>query len=128
MHAPMQMKYVAKSGASVVRRVGKFSFLLDCHEQTPQYLKVLIIVQTTIESERQIWYTGGELAFTEVWKKMGSSNCDTCAYNVYDEEDECYYCEVDMDEDDMVRMMEGHHKSCPYYRNGDEYAVVKKQI
>ena len=25
---------------------------------------------------------------------MGSSNCDTCAYNVYDEEDACYYCEV----------------------------------
>ena len=60
--------------------------------------------------------------------KMGSSNCDSCAYNVYDEEDECYYCEANMDEDDMVRMMEGQHKDCPYYRNGDEYAVVKKQI
>lgn len=37
---------------------------------------------------------------------MGSSNCDTCAYNVYDEEDECYYCEVNMGKDDMVRVME----------------------
>lgn len=59
--------------------------------------------------------------------KMGSSNCDTCAYNVYDEEDECYYCEVNMDEDDMVRVMEELNSSL-LYRNGDEYAVVKKQI
>ena len=46
---------------------------------------------------------------------MGSSNCDTCAYNVYDE-------------DDMVRVMERQYKECPFYRNGDEYAVVRKQI
>jgi hypothetical protein len=51
-----------------------------------------------------------------------------CAYYGYDEDDECYYCEADMDEDDMVRIMEGHYKSCPFYRNGDEYAVVRRQI
>ena len=34
----------------------------------------------------------------------------------------------DLDEDDMARFMEGHYKSCPYYRNGDEYAVVRHQI
>ncbi len=62
------------------------------------------------------------------WNKMGSSNCDTCAYNVYDEDDECYYCEANMDEDDMVRVMERQYKECPFYRNGDEYAVVRKQI
>ena len=61
-------------------------------------------------------------------KSVEYSNCDMCAYNVYDEEDECYYCEVDMDEDDMVRLMEGHYKSCPYYRNGDEYSIVRKQM
>ena len=37
------------------------------------------------------------------------ASCDTCAYNVYDDEDECYYCEVDMDEDDAVRMSQGHY-------------------
>ncbi len=65
-----------------------------------------------------------------MWKEldqMGSSECDTCAYNVYDEEDACYYCEVHMDEDDMIRVMEGHYRNCPYYRNGDEYAVVRRQ-
>ncbi|MDE6620980.1 MAG: hypothetical protein K2K74_10945 [Lachnospiraceae bacterium] len=59
---------------------------------------------------------------------MESSNCDTCAYYGYDGTDDCYYCEASMDEDDMVRVMEGHYKNCPYYRNGDEYAVVRKQI
>ena len=28
---------------------------------------------------------------------MESSNCDTCAYNVYDEDDACYYCEANTD-------------------------------
>jgi hypothetical protein len=57
-----------------------------------------------------------------------NTNCDMCAYYGYDEDDECYYCEADMDEDDMVRIMERHYKSCPFYRNGDEYVVVRHQI
>ena len=55
-------------------------------------------------------------------------NCDFCAYNEYDEEDDCYYCSVNMDEDDMVRFMQGNYKSCPYYKSGDEYAVVRHQM
>ena len=50
------------------------------------------------------------------------ANCDSCVYNVYDDDDECYYCEVDMDEDDAARLMQGHYKECPYYQNDDEYA------
>ena len=34
------------------------------------------------------------------------ANCDSCVYNVYDDDDECYYCEVDMDEDDAARLMQ----------------------
>lgn len=56
------------------------------------------------------------------------TNCDTCVYNVYDEEDECCYCEVDMDEDDMVRLMSSRYKECPYYRLDDEYSIVKHQM
>lgn len=56
------------------------------------------------------------------------TSCDTCVYNVYDDEDACYYCEVDMDEDDAVRLMSSHYRECPYYRLNDEYAVVKHQI
>lgn len=53
------------------------------------------------------------------------ANCDSCVYNVYDDDDECYYCEVDMDEDDAARLMQGHYKDCPYYQNDDEYAVIR---
>lgn len=59
---------------------------------------------------------------------MAATNCDTCVYNVYDEEDECYYCEMDMDEDDAARMMLGNLKDCPYYQLDDEYAVVRHQM
>lgn len=34
------------------------------------------------------------------------AGCDSCVYNVYDEDDEEYYCEVDMDEDDAARLMD----------------------
>ena len=51
------------------------------------------------------------------------ASCDSCVYNVYDEDDEEYYCEVDMDEDDAARLMQGHYKECPYYQLDDEYAL-----
>lgn len=59
---------------------------------------------------------------------MSKSNCDTCVYNVYDEEDEAYYCEAYMDEDDAARLMQGHYKECPCYQPDDEYAVVRHQM
>lgn len=52
--------------------------------------------------------------------------CETCAYFVYDEDMEEYICDCDIDEDDYYRISQG--SSCPYYRNGDEYLVVRKQI
>ena len=55
-------------------------------------------------------------------------NCEECAYYVYDEDDDAYYCSVDMDEDDYGRIMAGSYASCPYYRNGDEYAIVRHQM
>lgn len=54
--------------------------------------------------------------------------CDLCAYYVYDEDYESYVCDISMDEDEYIRLMTDSHYSCPYYRNGDEYAVVKKQM
>lgn len=54
-------------------------------------------------------------------------NCDSCAYYVYDEEFEEYYCEVDMDEDDYVRLLQQKSAVCPYYRDGDEYKIAQKQ-
>lgn len=60
--------------------------------------------------------------------KVEAIHCELCAYYVYDEEDACYYCEADMDEDDAGRLMARQYKNCPYYRNGDEYAIVRHQM
>ncbi len=57
-----------------------------------------------------------------------AQQCDTCAYYAYDEEYEEYYCTVDMDEDDAAREFSEERNTCPYYRNGDEYAVVRHQM
>lgn len=56
------------------------------------------------------------------------AECDTCANYCYDEEYEEYVCDVNMDEDDLVRFMANRKTSCPYYRSGDEYQVVRKQM
>lgn len=56
------------------------------------------------------------------------TNCDFCAYNEYDEEDDEYYCSVNMDEDDMARFIQSSYKSCPYFKSGDEYKVVRHQM
>lgn len=56
------------------------------------------------------------------------ASCDTCAYYYYDDEYEDYICDMDMDEDDYSRLMESNFKGCPYYRNGDEYRVVRHQM
>jgi hypothetical protein len=56
------------------------------------------------------------------------TNCEFCAYNEYDEDDEEYYCSVNLDEDDMARFMQSSYKSCPYYKPGDEYLVVRHQM
>ena len=56
------------------------------------------------------------------------ADCETCAYFEYDENDEEYYCSADMDEDEVAGLYGRSFKQCRYYRNGDEYAVVKHQI
>lgn len=55
-------------------------------------------------------------------------NCEYCSNYIYDEEYEEYVCDVDLDEDEMARYMQGHFKSCPYYQNQDEYKIVRKQM
>ena len=59
---------------------------------------------------------------------MSLMECESCAYYLYDEEYEELYCDIDMDEDDACRLMEHPESHCPYYRNNDEYAVVRHQM
>ncbi len=54
--------------------------------------------------------------------------CDYCANLVYDDDMECYVCDVDLDEDDMEKFLRGTDFECPFYQNGDEYKVVRHQI
>jgi len=70
------------------------------------------------------WARNGE-------RKLGKesrTSCETCTYYIYDEEYECYLCDKNMDEDDYIRLMTNQHYQCPYYRNGDDYLVVRKQL
>lgn len=55
-------------------------------------------------------------------------NCDYCNNYVYDEESDCYYCDINMDEDEYYRFMYSNYKNCPYYQSNDEYKIVRHQI
>ena len=53
--------------------------------------------------------------------------CDRRLYFVCDEiTGECY-CDVYLDEDEAERLLERRDKACPYFRDGDDYAVVRRQ-
>lgn len=58
---------------------------------------------------------------------MGNTPCETCANYVYDELADCYYCSVNLDEDEMRHFLTESSFHCSYWRNGDDYAVVAKQ-
>ena len=59
---------------------------------------------------------------------MAQNSCESCTYYTYDEDYESYMCDINMDEDEYMRLISDQHYQCPYYRNGDEYMVVRKQM
>lgn len=59
---------------------------------------------------------------------MSQSSCDTCTYYTYDEDEEGYSCDVNMDEDDAARLIGGASRECPYYKSDNEYEVVRHQM
>lgn len=59
-----------------------------------------------------------------------ASQCDNCWYNTYDEEMDDYYCDLQLDEDEYVKLLRelGNNKSCRYFRPDiGEYGIVRKQ-
>lgn len=58
---------------------------------------------------------------------MGSELCESCWHYDYDEEYDEYYCTMDLDEDEVVRVMASPNRQCPYYRQGDEYYLARRQ-
>ena len=68
--------------------------------------------------------------FRLIWDKedaMADCLCDTCWYYDYDEEYEEYYCMMDMDEDEVYRYLVAKQSRCPFYRQGDDYTLARKQ-
>lgn len=61
-------------------------------------------------------------------KKRRESSCDSCVNYVYDEDYECYSCDMDLDEDEMARFMADSVRDCPYYQLDNEYLVVRHQM
>lgn len=56
-----------------------------------------------------------------------SSKCESCNFFVYDELYDDYVCDMDLDEDEMIRFLSSHTDSCPYWCPGDEYITARKQ-
>ncbi|MCQ2440990.1 MAG: DUF6472 family protein [Clostridia bacterium] len=59
--------------------------------------------------------------------KKQSSNCESCANYIYDEQSDCYFCDMQLDEDEMQRFLMSQTYNCPYYDFYDEYKIVRKQ-
>ncbi len=78
---------------------------------------ILVLTLAKIEDMRENREKGGN-----------TMECETCANYCYDEEYEEYQCDVNMDEDDLARFLSSKREACPYYRNGDEYQIVRKQM
>ena len=58
----------------------------------------------------------------------GRSNCEDCIHYCYDEEYDCWYCEQELDEDEMVRFLERRNDACPFYRGGEsDYFLSSRQ-
>lgn len=55
-------------------------------------------------------------------------NCDNCIHYYFDDESECYVCDMDLDQDEMRLFIIGDFKQCPYFRFGDDYTIVRKQM
>ena len=56
------------------------------------------------------------------------TKCESCVFYIYDEFYDDYVCDMDLDEDEMVRFLQGRCDGCPYFQFNDEYKIVRKQI
>ena len=65
---------------------------------------------------------------SQIKKETGRIQLPEEIEDEYDDDYECYTCEMDLDEDEMYKFLTDSWKSCPYYRNNDEYEVVRHQM
>ena len=55
-------------------------------------------------------------------------SCEDCMHYTYDDVADCYDCEMQLDEDEVYRIYQSGSRQCPFYKFGDEYQIVKKQM
>lgn len=55
------------------------------------------------------------------------TNCEECFHYDYDEEEDMYFCNVDLDEDEMERFLRGDSRNCPFYHRGNDYTTAHRQ-
>lgn len=56
------------------------------------------------------------------------ASCETCAYAYMDEMTGEAICDLNLDEDEVIRLSQCKSKECPFYRDGDEYKTVRHQM
>ena len=50
-----------------------------------------------------------------------------CEYYLYDDEYDYYYCDMELDEDEMYDFVTGNIGDCHYFRYRNEYRYVNKK-
>ena len=55
------------------------------------------------------------------------TGCDFCGHYTYDDESGCWFCAMQLDEDEMFRFLRGDVSGCPYFQFDAEYQMVRKQ-
>lgn len=56
-----------------------------------------------------------------------AQNCESCSRYSYDEDYDCYECDMHLDQDEMARFLEGHTENCPYYSYAADYELARRQ-
>ena len=59
---------------------------------------------------------------------MSISLCEDCVYYSYDEESDSYYCDEQLDEDEMASFLRGKLTACPFYHPGQSDYYLGKAI
>jgi hypothetical protein len=58
---------------------------------------------------------------------MISNECESCWHYDYDEEYDEYYCNQNLDEDEVYQVLTSRNNHCPWYRQGDDYYLARRQ-
>ena len=61
-------------------------------------------------------------------KNKKKTSCECCGNYIYDEDYDCYVCDMNLDEDEMARFLTNTFNNCPYFQFNDEYKIVRRQM